>query len=65
MEQINTWVNLNEYNSRNDNNPFGVKNRYRIEYYDNYTINGKAVVLNEMKLLLNLCILKEILHINN
>ena len=27
MQQINLWVNLNEYDSRNDNknNPFGVK----------------------------------------
>lgn len=50
------WENLNEYNSRNDNNPLRVKNRCRIENY-NCSINGKAVVLNEIAL--NLCIFRK------
>lgn len=41
------WVNLHEYNLRNDRNKLcGVKKRYRIENYHNYSIKGKAVFLN-------------------
>lgn len=48
MEQINMWVNLNEYNLRIDNNNFLWGQKYRIEIYDNYSIKNKTD-LNKLK----------------